>query len=368
MLTHEETLAKISQIAQQVRHLRDLLDRGYSSRELELKARAAELVRLRKGWYVPATFWRTLHAEDQQLALVHAIGSSASAAPVFSHISAAALHGLPLHDKMDATAHVITPPGNAGNASRSLKRHRVQLDHSEVMRVGPYLCTTPERTILDLALTAPTPWVLSIADAYLRHNFRVERHIDETSVADWRDRLRESADQRSGQRGVRTARWIAANADPRADSPLESMSRYHLDRLGFRVSIQVPVPARYGGYYYLDFDFEGLNVFGECDGKYKYTDPALPCSVASLLLSGCTQTSGAPIGSRQPSRNVLSTGDGPMSTPRGDLVCNCGPLECRYRQRGCCYLGRCDPACSKIALACKPDAARPRMDRKPSNV
>ena len=76
MLTHEETLAKISQIAQQVRHLRDLLDRGYSSRELELKARAAELVRLRKGWYVPATFWRTLHAEDQQLALVHAIGSS----------------------------------------------------------------------------------------------------------------------------------------------------------------------------------------------------------------------------------------------------------------------------------------------------
>ena len=275
MLTHEETLAKISQIAQQVRHLRDLLDRGYSSRELELKARAAELVRLRKGWYVPATFWRTLHAEDQQLALVHAIGSSASAAPVFSHISAAALHGLPLHDKMDATAHVITPPGNAGNASRSLKRHRLQLDHSEVMRVGPYLCTTPERTILDLALTAPTPWVLSIADAYLRHNFRVERHIDETSVADWRDRLRESADQRSGQRGVRTARWIAANADPRADSPLESMSRYHLDRLGFRVSIQVPVPARYGGYYYLDFDFEGLNVFGECDGKYKYTDPAL---------------------------------------------------------------------------------------------
>ncbi|MCA0345970.1 MAG: hypothetical protein LCH31_02800 [Actinobacteria bacterium] len=114
-----------------------------------------------------------------------------------------------------------------------------------------------------------------MADAYLRDNFRVERHIDEVSVADWRDRLGERAAEIPGQRGVRTVRWIAAFADARADSPLESVSRYHLEKLGFQVAIQVPVPARSRGNYYLDFEFEGLKFFGECDGKNKYTDPDL---------------------------------------------------------------------------------------------
>ena len=275
MPNNEETLAKLAQISTQVRHLRNLIDLGYTSRTLEEKKRAGYLVRIRRGWYVPAEYWRTLHAEDRQLALAHVIRSEANTSPLFSHYTAAALHGLPLDDRLEASAHVIILPQNAGNASRGMKRHRMRLEPSEITRVGPYFCTTPERTILDIALTAPAPLALSVADAYLHDNCCVDRRIDEASVAEWRDRLSSRAAAIAGQRGVQTARWIAAFADPRAESPLESVSRYHLDRLGIRVSLQVPVPARVSGNYFLDFDFEGLGIFGECDGKHKYTDPAL---------------------------------------------------------------------------------------------
>ena len=271
----ESTLARIAQVSAQLKHLNALLDAGFTARSLAAKTNRGELLRLRQGWYLPTARWQEWHAEDRQLALIQIVQSEARSAPIFSHYSAAALHGLPLDDRVRAVAHVIAHPGGVGAASSCLKRHRMQLDPAEVTLVGPYLCTTPERTILDLALTAPAPLALSVADAYLRDNFRVERHIDEVSVAEWRDRLRESAAAIAGQRGVRTARWIAAFADARADSPLESVSRYHFDKLGIRVAIQVPVPARYRGNYYLDFDFVGLKIYGECDGKHKYTDPAL---------------------------------------------------------------------------------------------
>lgn len=56
---------------------------------------------------------------------------------------------------------------------------------------------------------------------------------------------------------------------------LESVSHLQLRRLGFDVALQVAVPARVRGHYFVDFELLGLGVFAECDGKSKYTDTVL---------------------------------------------------------------------------------------------
>lgn len=71
------------------------------------------------------------------------------------------------------------------------------------------------------------------------------------------------------------ARGLIGLADPLAESPLESVSRLYLLQLGFEVVSQIEVPAPHAGVYRVDFEFPGLRLFGEVDGKKKYLDEAL---------------------------------------------------------------------------------------------
>lgn len=94
---------------------------------------------------------------------------------------------------------------------------------------------------------------------------------DERIAEEWRARMLESAARRSP--GIRQARRVIAFADGRAQLPGESVSRVHLDRLGFRhVGLQTHIVGPDGEDYWTDFAFAKARVFGEFDGQGKYRD------------------------------------------------------------------------------------------------
>ncbi|TDC48186.1 hypothetical protein E1212_21945 [Jiangella ureilytica] len=84
--------------------------------------------------------------------------------------------------------------------------------------------TGPARTTIDIARTAPRADALVVADAVLAAG---------ATVAD----LQAVLEFQTGWRGVGAAAWLVAHADPRAESPLET-----LGRLAF-IENGLPVPV-----------------------------------------------------------------------------------------------------------------------------
>lgn len=233
------------------------------------------LVRLHRAHYLPLEIWEELDFADRHLARLLAITAAAERPPVFSHISAAVLHGLPLYGVVDESAHVITGIRGPSRASAGLVRHRSYLPEDEVRTLQDMRCTSPERTILDLCRDFSIETALVCADGHLRESFRARRAIDEDRFAEWRSEMLRMIGEQRGRRGARSMRQMLELADPRKDSVLESISHLRLRQLGFEVELQVPVRGRGSSPYYVDFELVGLRLFGECDGKLKYTDEQL---------------------------------------------------------------------------------------------
>ncbi|MDI6022796.1 hypothetical protein QBL02_04485 [Leucobacter sp. UT-8R-CII-1-4] len=244
-------------------HVRPSLDRN------------GELVRLHRGSYMPKRRWSALSTEDRHLAAMLSAQRAATRPLVFSRLSAAILLGLSVHKPRDTRVHIVTSESGAGKTTAGIVRHRCPIDSAEIVSVHGLLCTSPFRTLLDLARFEPAELALAAADSYLRQEYRVGRIVDSNEVEQWREAFAIRLRLLRGHRGVRRALQVCELADARCDSVLESVSHLQLRRLGFDVALQVAVPARYGGHYFVDFELLGLGVFAECDGKSKYTNSVL---------------------------------------------------------------------------------------------
>jgi len=261
-----------SRIAGVLPHLRHAAtDRAVGLRS----TKTGEAVRVHHGWYVSAETWGRLSREDQHLALILAVSHCAKVPPIFSHVSAAVLLGLPVVSALPAPVHITTGARGAGNRSQNVVRHPTPIDDDDLVQIEGLTCTSPDRTIFDLCRTARPQTALSCADGHLRDSFRVHRSVDKSSLDEWRASMAARAGRARSVYGVRSVPRVLELADPRKDSPLESISHWRLHRLGYEVALQVPVPGPDGGTYYVDFELLGLDVFGECDGKFKYTGDAL---------------------------------------------------------------------------------------------
>ncbi|GAA1326162.1 hypothetical protein ACFSWE_16050 [Leucobacter albus] len=241
-------------------------------------------VRLRRGWHVPSAFWGDARPEVRHLAAVLAAHRGAVHPPVFSHLSAAALHSMPawsnwlrVHDAAarapDPLAVHTTLSRLAGASSnRRTIRHRATLPLEDTESQFELLTTTPDRTLADLARTQPFAVALASADARLRSLTRIERQVDTAALTEWRERMAQRAHALGGVAGSRAIRALAELANPLADSPLESLSRMRFLQLGIEVRLQVRVPGPGSRSFYLDFELPGLGFWGEADGRYKYSD------------------------------------------------------------------------------------------------
>lgn len=285
--TIEQLLARVTP---HLHHAIDLARSGMTARQIARAVVDRRLIRLRRGWYIAGDRWDTADSVERHLAALVAARHESARPQVCSHRSAATLLGLPAWSSWlesvsrprssapqrdPLTVHITAPRSSNGRSGPHIVRHRSTLGDGDLLRIAGFDCTSPERTILDLARTEPFIFAFAAAETMLRKLVRQGRSIDVEAWEAWRGRLLERIAQLPRGRGVVAARVIARIAGPRSDSVLESVSRLRLLQLGFDVEQQVPVPGPNGNTLFLDFRLTGLDVFGECDGKSKYTDPDL---------------------------------------------------------------------------------------------
>lgn len=248
-----------------------LVRRGTTPKVVRMQVADESLVRIRPGVYVSGDEWRRARPEKQVIARARALDLASSDRPVFTHETAAALHGLPLYRPDQARVHVTLPPERPG-AVVGVVRHRGELPEAEGAEIDGLLCTTLPRTIADVARTATFEKAVTVADAALRRTAgRGAGGYDRDAASAFCEEVRRIA--RRSAHGVARAERVLRFADGRAQLPGESISRIRLAQLGFSdLELQVPVDAPGGGSYYVDFGIDGRRVLGEFDGAVKYVD------------------------------------------------------------------------------------------------
>lgn len=252
----------------------DLAASGRSARRVGTQVRSGELIRVRPGMYAMGESWREAKPEQRVVSRAVALHRVSASPPVFSHETAAALHGLGLYRPDPSRVHVIAPDARPGAASGVI-RHRGELAEEDVVEIRGLRCTSLARTVADVARTAGFERAVTVADAALRALCMPERaRYDVDAAAAFRARVLQIA--RRSAHGLTRATRVLEFADGRAERPGESLSRIRLRTLGFRrILLQVPVPGPRGRDYYVDFGIEDCAQWGEFDGAMKYVDGRL---------------------------------------------------------------------------------------------
>jgi hypothetical protein len=225
---------------------------GWTDASLTRAVTRGEIVRLRRGLLVAAD-----HLDDRVRAIAAA---TAIADAVISHRSALAIHYLPVIIR-PRCPEITVPPTGRGSADDA-HLHRASLPPEEVTLVDGVAVTSVARTLLDVGRACPVHTAVAAIDAALHRNLTTFDELDGVALRCWNwPRIRQA------HRALRLA-------DARAESPLESVSRLVLGRLGLPTpEPQVRVVDEFGRQIgRLDFYWERFGVFGEADGRSKYDD------------------------------------------------------------------------------------------------
>jgi len=177
-----------------------------------------------------------------------------------SHVSAAVLHGLPVHRIPLERLHVVRRPPAAGSGSARVHVHVARLPPEEVVELDGLAVTSVTRAVVDVARSAGFESAVVTADAAL-----ARRHTTEADLLDCLARM-------GPVPGSRRAARVLAFADGLSESVGESRSRVVLHRLALPApALQVPVwrpDGRLIGR--CDFGWEEVRTVGEFDGQVKY--------------------------------------------------------------------------------------------------
>ena len=264
---------RVERLRSQIRYRRHLVESGRSDRAIARAVERGQIVRILRGAFMDREIWRRLSGEERLIARAAAKShESRSGPPIFSHTTAAAIWGLPLFRHADVRLDLIIDPDSPARSSRPVRRHVLPLEPGDVVERGGLRYTSLERTVIDLARSAPDELAIGCIDRALRMR-ALEDGRDGGDVESRRGALLERLASMAGSPGSARAVALVEGADHRADSVLESVSRLYLRRLGVAVEIQVPVIGNGGTAYWTDFEFLDAGAYGEVDGAIKYSDP-----------------------------------------------------------------------------------------------
>lgn len=240
-----------------------LIDLGFGSRSIKALLDSGSLVRLRYGCYLRASIWnaQSPRVRSRQLIYAHAHGTRTTSTGnfVYSHTSAARLHRLYLWN-VDDVIHVLQRARPSSERhGRDVLGHTRPFSDGEVTVIGGLRSTSLERTAADCAMMLNHRQALVVMDHALR--LGADRSL-----------LQGMADSLDGRRGIRTFRRVLAAADPRSESPGETLTR----ELILRLKIKPPEPqvevTSLIGRHRLDFAWREEKVALEFDGRVKYFD------------------------------------------------------------------------------------------------
>ncbi|MBT2501907.1 hypothetical protein [Curtobacterium sp. ISL-83] len=218
-------------------------------------------VRLFHGVGVERRDWDGLDPIGRRRLVVRARAARLQRDAVVSHRSAAALWGLPEHDRVDWRLHVIDTAATKTHSGSGVVRHVGALSGHETVVLDGIRTTTLERTLLDLLHTMPLEHSVIVLDHALRKGGVTREALVQASAV------------RRGGRGSRRATRALEFADPAAESPGESLSRLTADRLGAPAPVLQQEFVTEVGRFRVDFWWPDAGVIGEFDGRVKYDDP-----------------------------------------------------------------------------------------------
>ncbi|NQD88993.1 type IV toxin-antitoxin system AbiEi family antitoxin domain-containing protein [Paenarthrobacter sp. CM16] len=241
----------------------ELLRFGLNSRKIKALVDTGELHRMRYGCYIRAKMWNEFgprrQARERIVAHAHGTLTTSTGGFVYSHLSAARLHGLFVWG-VDDKVHILHPARPSSDRwGKDVRGHTESFTEDDVVPVQGLRATTLERTIFDSARMLNYPKALVIMD----HGLRVG--ADRNTVASL-------AAASAGKRGIRTLRKALDHADPRSESAGETLTRELMQRLRIKPpQPQFEVQSRLGRHR-MDFAWEEEKLALEFDGRTKYFD------------------------------------------------------------------------------------------------
>ncbi len=220
-----------------------------------------------QGVFARKDYWQELSPEQQAW---HTVRALAWLHPTwtFAGPTAGLVHGLWVAREQIGTTYVTTD--RKAHARRSPGIARIIADDAssvvrDGVRVTPFI-----RTVYDCVRMSGFGRGLAIVDSAAKVK-RIDAERLELNLRQSCERLR----------GSRRVREIALLADGRSDNGGESIARAAMMHLGLAVpelQREVPDLVLGGRRYYADFAWDlsnGTVVYGELDGKEKYTDPQM---------------------------------------------------------------------------------------------
>jgi very-short-patch-repair endonuclease len=213
--------------------------------------RRRDVVRLSRDTYVPRAIASDIGSR------IEAVLMTAPADAVVSHGTAAALWQVEIPLSRDERVHVTVSTGSAVRTRADRVIHRSPLSQEETTSVRRLPVTTPARTWRDLAAVLERPALLAVTDQLL-------------AAGCTREELARQLQRRPTGRGAARAREVLPLGDRRAESVMESWTRWliHDARLPMP-DLQVDVHSD-GGQFVGRADFLWLDrkVIVEFDGDH----------------------------------------------------------------------------------------------------
>lgn len=229
---------------------------------------AGALVRVAPGIFLPTELWQTLTPDDRFLARIDATSLRFAGEGPFSHLSAAALWGLPSLVPWPDRVEVLAGHSTGGRSRRGLARHAVGIP-VDCEAIDGHRVTSLPRTVVDAASVLPFAAAVAMADHAVRPARRGEFGVAACRAS--RDGLLDAVAERRTPRGSARAARAVEFADGRSGSPGESLSRCSM----FVSGLPAPVlQARFedaaGLIGFVDFWWPEWGIIGEFDGLGKY--------------------------------------------------------------------------------------------------
>ncbi|TFD47878.1 hypothetical protein E3T55_15135 [Cryobacterium frigoriphilum] len=240
---------------------------GRDDTRLSRAVKRGTLVRLKQGVYLDRELWAPLGNADRHRLLATIAERLAGPGLVFSHQTAAALIGLPVLGRWPDRAHVLKECATGGRSTTVLNCHTIGLRDVPVTTIGTLTMTSPARTVIDLAASAPFDVAVIATDAALHADRRTRQFL--TTNED----VRELIERMSPFRGLKRVLAVLDASTPLSESVGESLCRIIIAELGFaEPELQAGLRDADGLIGFADFTWQLAKVILEFDGKIKYLD------------------------------------------------------------------------------------------------